>query len=551
MEYRWRDFGDQEDMSFDDIWHESQDPDKQKLHQEVLGSDCLWQDDYDELQESFTVIVQEQKAKYKRKKKQNETWREKHPVSDFGTSLNHKPLVQLMLESCKTADKPYKNVWQHTQCQKPKRSWVYFADDDHQDIQKKIAIADKLIDAFKNTNKHIQYRIKKFVAGYLKSDGFEIGQNALHYAVFTGQDDVTGLLLKHCDYLGVNDTQSIDYSRYGSGDYKVFSNKHMTVLHLAVRTKNVKVVKVLLARPELKVNATFRDGTGVWSVLHEAVDISVKTGSNEILELLLAHPNIDVNVLCAMNRTPLHQAVRKKAPKVVELLLKSPKIMVNAVDSFGMSALAYAVSLKIAKCMTLLVTHRGTFIDAGLAVDALRTIMEYTIREGRGAHDAAFPVPGVIDVQKTQGLRGEKKQQQTPKPAEEFLSILLSVPNLQFESQDCTNVLKYTEITENMDMLRAFLFVFKDDFKEYAFEAFSPASKTPRNVFRMVVELNKPDVLKMLLKLLPNAVEDGRAFAMHLNGLLEFADDQDWSHRQHGEVIDVLLADSRIDPDYN
>ena len=90
----------------------------------------------------------------------------------------------------------------------------------------------------------------------------------------------------------------------------------------AVHNKDIAKVKLLLAHPNIDVNAKNIAG---WTPLHT----SCSNNRIKIAELLLAHPNIDVNAKNEYGWTPLHKACQNNNIELVKLLLAHPKIKMN------------------------------------------------------------------------------------------------------------------------------------------------------------------------------------------------------------------------------
>lgn len=81
-----------------------------------------------------------------------------------------------------------------------------------------------------------------------------------------------------------------------------------TALHIAVEKENIKLVQLLLERPEIDVNILFKethkyecteskDEIDPFDYIQKtALYIAVQNGNEEIINLLLANPKIDVNI---------------------------------------------------------------------------------------------------------------------------------------------------------------------------------------------------------------------------------------------------------------
>jgi len=88
-----------------------------------------------------------------------------------------------------------------------------------------------------------------------------------------------------------------------------------------VRSENLTLVKLLLAKENINVNQA--DNSGKTPLI-----IACKAGDLIIVELLLAKENINVNQADNSDNTPLLDAVHSENLKLVELLLANKNINV-------------------------------------------------------------------------------------------------------------------------------------------------------------------------------------------------------------------------------
>ncbi|RPA98782.1 ankyrin [Choiromyces venosus 120613-1] len=165
-------------------------------------------------------------------------------------------------------------------------------------------------------------------------------------------------------------------ARKGSGrgglvDVNSVDNRRMSALAYAAY-KWVEVVKVLLDRADIDVNARDTDGRsalyhalGFWSawknvaiLLEDArVDVNlrdrlrrtplhlaVSNGKAAALNMLLDCERVDVNAEDQHHRSPLCTAVQLGSPTTVHSLLQRKDVNVNARCPLGMSALSHAIS---------------------------------------------------------------------------------------------------------------------------------------------------------------------------------------------------------------
>lgn len=113
------------------------------------------------------------------------------------------------------------------------------------------------------------------------------------------------------------------------------NNEQDTILIIAARNGNVKIVEKLLAVPGIGVNIT--DRTGATALIMAALN-----GHTDVVEKLLARPGIDINMHALDGITALHVAASNGHGEIVKKLLQHPDIDVNTTDSQGISPLMYA-----------------------------------------------------------------------------------------------------------------------------------------------------------------------------------------------------------------
>ena len=121
-------------------------------------------------------------------------------------------------------------------------------------------------------------------------------------------------------------------------------NDRGTALIHAVWSKNLSAVEMLLGKSDIDVNET-EDKENLITALHYAVH----RGNTDIIGLLLKHSKIDVNVQDGNGNTPLHWAMRIKdsglGNSVVLLLLQHEKIHTNLRNKDGKTPLELARSI--------------------------------------------------------------------------------------------------------------------------------------------------------------------------------------------------------------
>ena len=182
----------------------------------------------------------------------------------------------------------------------------------------------------------------------------------------------------------------------------------MTPLIGAVMGKHTSIVRLLLAQPELDVNAKLgmtplqfaiavaKDNSEPLRLLladdrvdvngedyagHTALQIAiaevVRSEDNNMntiaVKMLLADSRVDPNIVDRMLRLDsLGFAVTSDLPEVVRLLLANPRLKtVNQVDHKGMTPVMSAICGNRVKSLHVLVFHPSVDLDAGLSVDQM------------------------------------------------------------------------------------------------------------------------------------------------------------------------------------
>ncbi|KAH6908138.1 ankyrin repeat-containing domain protein [Coprinopsis sp. MPI-PUGE-AT-0042] len=112
----------------------------------------------------------------------------------------------------------------------------------------------------------------------------------------------------------------------------------MTVLHHAVRNHNASLVKALLQRPDIDVNAISKEG------LTPLLTAVIPSRSSELhascLQILLHSKNLRINLPDKNGMTILHHAVHTRNSVLVRVLLQRPDIDVNAISNEGLTLLS-------------------------------------------------------------------------------------------------------------------------------------------------------------------------------------------------------------------
>lgn len=113
------------------------------------------------------------------------------------------------------------------------------------------------------------------------------------------------------------------------------SNDRKTALSIAAQHNHLDIIKMLLAEPDIFVNAADFDG-------YTALTFAVACGHIKIVEALLSDPRTNVNYKTKYGKTPLHIAAQQGFTDIIKVLLAHPKIEANAIDINGDSALSVA-----------------------------------------------------------------------------------------------------------------------------------------------------------------------------------------------------------------
>ncbi|KAF1997425.1 ankyrin, partial [Amniculicola lignicola CBS 123094] len=109
-----------------------------------------------------------------------------------------------------------------------------------------------------------------------------------------------------------------------------------TPLYVAARQGSVEVVKMLLQRPGLDVNAADRWG-------RTPLLAAIRNGHQDVIVLLMLHPNTtDVDRPDKDGYTPLAEAIRSGHDDVVEYLLARNDVSLKAHNHLDMSVLHLA-----------------------------------------------------------------------------------------------------------------------------------------------------------------------------------------------------------------
>jgi len=156
--------------------------------------------------------------------------------------------------------------------------------------------------------------------------------------------------------------------RHGA-DMNMTNNRHESPLHIACSTGSPKMVAMLLAQPNIRINAP--DSGGDTPLL-----IACVGNSSKVVELLLADPNIQVNQANTNGITPLIYSCRAEDDKIVRMLLAHPSIDVNKAMNNGSSPLMAACYSGYPEIVRMLLAHPG--IDIHQTDNDGRSASDYT-----------------------------------------------------------------------------------------------------------------------------------------------------------------------------
>lgn len=149
-----------------------------------------------------------------------------------------------------------------------------------------------------------------------------------------------------------------------------------TVLGIAVKLHDTKIVKLLLSYQSIDVNIQVIEESKESTSEKTPLFIAIENEYDDIVKLLLSNPNINVNMKSSeirilasykAQKTPLYKAVENKSTEIVKLLLSNPNIDVNDLSiestikmTLKQTALYYAVEKKLTSIIALLLSNTNT-----------------------------------------------------------------------------------------------------------------------------------------------------------------------------------------------
>lgn len=143
-------------------------------------------------------------------------------------------------------------------------------------------------------------------------------------------------------------------------------------LHCAIENNHVEVVKILLRKPEVDLDALDHRGM---KALHSAAADSL-----DALEILLGLPGADVNVLDRWKCTPLYSATAAGSIDAIQVLLEIPDVDVNAQNSRGDTALHCACALGNIEAVGCLLAAES--LDTGIQNHEGKTALWRAVENG-------------------------------------------------------------------------------------------------------------------------------------------------------------------------
>ncbi|KAK5052599.1 hypothetical protein LTR84_002464 [Exophiala bonariae] len=203
------------------------------------------------------------------------------------------------------------------------------------------------------------------------------GQTPLSWASQMGHDDIVKLLLEHGTNIHAADkqlrtalihailrgNQSTVMLLLDNGARVATIDHHkLSPLSYAVRMGTATFVSLLLAHganpngPDLKVKVPIASRHPLSASRHHITPLSIAAewGDDEIVALLLARPEILVNLTGETGRTALSHAAGAGHPSTCTLLLSRADVQVDHADPWGRTPLSYAAQHGNAEVVNLL-----------------------------------------------------------------------------------------------------------------------------------------------------------------------------------------------------
>ena len=155
-------------------------------------------------------------------------------------------------------------------------------------------------------------------------------------------------------YLGADELISILLEQGFKADAKDLNNA--TPMYWAIHKGNLEVVKLLIARKDVDINACNRQGKAPLS--HAA-----EMGHSAIVELLLTRKDVKADAKDLKHETPLLHAVYYKRKDIMRQLLRRDDVDINTVNKYGYTALHRASIFRDADVAAILLAHANIDMD--------------------------------------------------------------------------------------------------------------------------------------------------------------------------------------------
>lgn len=221
-------------------------------------------------------------------------------------------------------------------------------------------------------------------------------------------------------------------------DVNAMDNNGNTPLHLAIKSKNIIIIKLLVEAAGLKINAKNHRRI---TPLH----LAVESKNEEVLKILLKNKNIDVNVENLWKYTPLYLAAESDNEHFVKLLLEAGADVNTRENPFYVAALRTENSniiklLLKAGANVNSIYNSETPLHAALSIYANAKIVKLLLKSGarltiKTAWDDFTPILLLIDKLDSRCDRNLKIKYL------ECLEVIMEYTEINLTDQSGTNIL--------------------------------------------------------------------------------------------------------------